>query len=158
VLDSCGGADGPWSRDVNMKWVGRLQPEKGTAARRALETYRSENIRDSHTAVALPRRGAPRSLVVAPGLMQLGAYGINGKRYRPTRHSLRYNTLLCPELSSHVKSRSSLYQVSVSVDSHLYCTLASTSVHSIGFYRLPVIRNRLSVVHGSRLPYLFTYL
>lgn len=97
-----------------MKWVGRLQPEKGTAARRALETYRSENIRDSHTAVALPRRGAPRSLVVAPGLME----NVIG------RHDTLYVTTLfyvrsCQVTSSHGQ---------VSIKSPSPSTLTSTAL------------------------------
>lgn len=140
------------ARAMNMKWVGRLQPEKGTAARRALETYRSENIRDSHTAVALPRRGAPRSLVVAPGLMELGLW----KTLSADTATLF--TLQHSSMSGAVKSR----QVTVKSLSSLRLRRLSPLLHSSlderTFDRLPVIRNRLSVVHGSRLPYLFTYL
>ena len=153
MLDSCGGAWGvgtAWSREGEHEMGGAITAgERHSCTPRARDLPLGEHSRFAY------RRCAPAPWSAA---LSRGGAGAYGKRYRPTRHSLRYNTLLCPELSSHAKSRSSLYQVSVSVDSHLYCTLASTSVHSIGFYRLPVIRNRLSVVHGSRLPYLFTYL
>jgi hypothetical protein len=110
-----------------MKWVVylggagglRLQPETGTAARRALETYRSENIRDSHTAVALPRRGAPRSLESRGGAGRVGA-GAYGKRYRPFGTTLF--TLQHSSMSGAVKSRQ------VTVKSPSPSTLTSTQL------------------------------